>query len=297
MATTKKEASLTTYVGHDRAPLALTYEDQVELLSIETPPGYIKQRQGRGGRTFDYVEANYVQGRLNATFRFKWDVEIIERVVDTKGNQIAMWIRLTVHFIDGSVVKKDAWGSAEIKRNRDGGDMVDLADDLKAAQSDGIKKAASMLGICWDVYSGYSKSNGKAQPAKATAERDPLDNNEPEPIIDVNEEDESEGEDIADMASNPDEHIAEVNTLVDKIRHAIAAESIDYNAFKNYLYRTQDNAQPKRTLVGKKFGNLSLTEGRLEDLKVLLDKIDVSIKKFREQGVPQEAEDEQPSLC
>ena len=295
MAATK-ENSLTTYVGHEKAALALTYEDQVNLLSIETPPHYIKQREGRGGRTFDYVEANYVQGRLNATFRFKWDVEIIERVVDTKGNQIAMWIRLTVYFIDGSVVKKDAWGSAEIKRKQGDGGMVDLADDLKAAQSDGIKKAASMLGICWDVYSGYSKTNDKAQQAKPATKRDPLDDSEPEPIIDVNAETEPNGDDLADLASGPEPDLAELNTLVDKIRHAVDAEHLEYPAFKVYLGRIQDNMEPPRMFVGKKFGNLALTEGKLEDLKVLDEKIDTVIAKFKELNTPQETTGEQPSL-
>lgn len=48
--------------------------------------------------------------------------------------------------------------------------MVDFADDLKSAESDGIKKAASMLGICWDVYAGLTTSGKKGKKIKATEE-------------------------------------------------------------------------------------------------------------------------------
>ncbi|GAG59938.1 unnamed protein product [marine sediment metagenome] len=45
--------------------------------------------------------------------------------------------------------------------------MVDFADDLKSAESDGIKKAASMLGICWDVYAGLTTTGKKGKKVKA----------------------------------------------------------------------------------------------------------------------------------
>lgn len=149
-------------VSDDKIKIAEDVYAQVELLSRQTPAKFIKQRKGRGG-TFDYVETNYVLARLNATFMFDWDNEVIEQIIDKENDQIATKIRLIVRFADGKEVKKDAWGGSEIKRWKENKKIMDLANDLKASESDAIKKAASMLGICWDVYSGMTK-NSKSKP-------------------------------------------------------------------------------------------------------------------------------------
>ena len=164
---TTKQVALEIYVGEEKMSVAQTVKAQINYLSMLTPEKYIMQRKGRGNLTLDYVETNYVIGRLNATFFFNWDSEIIEQIIDKDNNQIAMKVRLTVRFANGNEVKKDAWGGSAIKFS--GTKMIDLADDLKSAESDGIKKAASMLGICWDVYSGLTGS-GKKKKSKAISE-------------------------------------------------------------------------------------------------------------------------------
>ena len=160
---TKKPEALEIYVGEDKMALAKSVADQVKMLSVPTPQKYIMQRKGRGNLLLDYVETNYVMGLLNAIFKFDWDSEIIEQIVDKDEGQIAMKVRITVRFADGKVVTKTAWGGSDIKRMKQDKKMVDFADDLKSAESDGIKKAASMLGICWDVYSGLTTSGKKKQ--------------------------------------------------------------------------------------------------------------------------------------
>lgn len=159
-ATTK---SLQIYVGQDKMSVARTVNKQIEMLSMLTPEKYIMQRPGPGGIVLDYVETNYVIGRLNATFMFNWDAEIIQQIIDRDNNQIAVKVRLTVRFANEQEVKKDAWGGSSIKFSKDN-KMMDLANDLKSAESDGIKKAASMIGICWDVYSGLA--SGKERQSK-----------------------------------------------------------------------------------------------------------------------------------
>ncbi len=157
----KKAQALEIYVGEDKMALAQNVATQVKMLSLPTPQKYIMQRKGRGNLLLDYVETNYVIGLLNAIFKFDWDCEIIEQIVDKDEGQIAMKVRLTVRFADGKLVTKTAWGGSDIKRIKGDTRMVDFADDLKSAESDGIKKAASMLGICWDVYSGLTPSGKK----------------------------------------------------------------------------------------------------------------------------------------
>ena len=158
---TKKTKLPAIRVSDDKIKIAETVQAQIELLSAPTPQKFIKRRKGRGGMSFDYVETNYVLARLNATFMFDWDNEIIEQIIDKDENQVATKIRLIVRFANGKEVKKDAWGGSEIKRIRETKKIMDLASDLKASESDAIKKAASMLGVCWDVYSGMTK-NGKS---------------------------------------------------------------------------------------------------------------------------------------
>jgi len=178
----KKAANKSTpqiYVGQDKVSIARTVNAQINYLAMPTPLKYIMQRKGRGGLVLDYVETNYVIGRLNATFMFDWDSEIIQQIIDHEHNQIAMKIRLTVRFANEKEVKKDAWGGSDIKWSQDKTKMIDLADDLKSAESDGIKKAASMLGICWDVYAGLissvEKKEGKKEESDGFTEYRPED--------------------------------------------------------------------------------------------------------------------------
>lgn len=175
MTETKKKKKATPqtlqiYVGEDKVTVAQTVKAQVFYLSLPTPEKYIMQRKGRGNLVLDYVETNYVIGRLNAAFMFDWDTEIIEQIIDKENNQIAMKVRLTARFADGKEVKKDAWGGSTIKRLKESKEIMDFANDLKSAESDAIKKAASMIGICWDVYAGLTSSGKKGKKTKATEE-------------------------------------------------------------------------------------------------------------------------------
>lgn len=172
-----KEKALSVYVGEDKIDLAiqdLITSKQVELLASKTPQKYIRKRQGRGGKEFDYVEINYVIAKLNAIFGFNWDAETLKWEIGK--NQVWVQVRLTVRLKNGTEIRKDAFGGSDVKRARGNGEVIDIADDLKSAQSDAIKKAASMLGVAWDVYSGITKSaNGKKEEA-ASPGKEPADN-------------------------------------------------------------------------------------------------------------------------
>jgi len=166
MTEAKKKSDIQiVHVGKDKMPLAVTgmaTAEQVKALASMTPECYIQKREGRGGKLFDYVNINYVIAMLNAIFGFNWSVEIIDKEIGK--TQVYVHLRLKVRFGDGTEVSKDAFGGSDVKRKKGGGDVIDIADDLKSAQSDATKKAASMLGIAWDVYSGVTKAkngNGK----------------------------------------------------------------------------------------------------------------------------------------
>ncbi len=122
---------------------------QLDFISQKTPAKYIKSRPGPGGISLSYVEVGYVINMLNEVFGWDWDFQILDQQV----GKTQVWVRgeLTVRAKNHRIVKGQ-YGGAAIKINRTSGEPVSVADDLKAAASDCLKKCASMLGIAGDIY-------------------------------------------------------------------------------------------------------------------------------------------------
>jgi len=116
-----------------------------ELLENPFPEHLIRSRPGSHGKALSYVEGHEYVQRLNDAFDADWSFEIVEhRILD---GEVVVLGRLIA---DG--VQKAAFGGTQIKRNRDTGEPVSLADDLKAAATDALKKACSLLGIGLHLY-------------------------------------------------------------------------------------------------------------------------------------------------
>lgn len=261
--TKKSEKALQIYVGDQLQPLAIqdiVTEKQINLLASPTPDKFIKQREGRGGRTFDYVEGHYVVAVLNAVFGFNWDDTVVEKIVNESAKQIAMLVRLTVRFANGQAVTKEGWGGSDIKYTK--GDIpkiIDLADDLKSAHTDALKKAASYLGVAWDVYSGQTG-------LVASSSGDTSGKSDSRAGEDKGVEPPAESG-IEDMATNPEEEIDEAKKLGDEIKSALTAKTLDPKDFKLWLSTIQNDMGKK--FVGLHFGNPSFREGEIKDLKFL----------------------------
>lgn len=157
-------------VGHEekRQLLAQTLtEAQVDFLLQRTPPHEIKERQGRGGQRFSYVEHGYVTERLNLVFGFNWDFEVEDKQM--LDDEVIVSAKLTVRTPGGQTIVKSQFGGAEIKRHASGprsGRPLSVADDYKAAASDALKKCASLLGIGLDLY-------GRDRPYEIEADQTP----------------------------------------------------------------------------------------------------------------------------
>ncbi len=128
-----------------------------ELLTKPFPPEAIRQRQGQGGKTLNYVEAHAVVARLNEASDFGWSFEVVRHEV--LADEVIVLGKLT---IDG--VTKMAFGGSGVTRDQSGKD-VSLADDLKAAASDCIKKCASLFGIGLELYGGAAAAPAQAHTA------------------------------------------------------------------------------------------------------------------------------------
>jgi hypothetical protein len=107
----------------------------LETLTKAFEQNQIKKRPGSFGRTLEYVPANEVIKRLIEAGA--WNCRIVKEVISD--DEVAVLIELE---IDGS--KRQQWGGKQRKG-------VSLADALKAATSDGIKKAATLFGVALDL--------------------------------------------------------------------------------------------------------------------------------------------------
>ena len=116
-----------------------------ELLERPFDKALLKTRKGTFGKPFSYVEGVEYIRRLNDAFESAWSFDVTEhQVLDT---EVIVLGRLTA-----SEVTKTAFGGSKITVNREG-EVVSIADDLKAAATDALKKASSLLGVGLHLYS------------------------------------------------------------------------------------------------------------------------------------------------
>ncbi|MBX3203581.1 MAG: hypothetical protein KF764_00870 [Labilithrix sp.] len=129
-----------------------------DVLCRPFAPEQIKQREGQGGKMLNYIEAHAVVARLNeACGEDGWSFEIVEhKILD---EEVIVVAKLTA-----GTVTKMAFGGSSVTRSRDGLPMS-IADDLKAAGSDALKKAASLLGVGLHLYGGTGAPAAQARPA------------------------------------------------------------------------------------------------------------------------------------
>lgn len=112
----------------------------------------VKTRPGSFGENLSYVEgAEYIK-RLNEAFDGAWSFEIVEYTIHE--HDVVVLGRL----VAGDVTKS-AFGGATIKGNLRTGETHGLADGLKAATTDALKKASTLLGLGLHLYSDLRKTS------------------------------------------------------------------------------------------------------------------------------------------
>jgi hypothetical protein len=122
----------------------------------------VKQRQGTFGNTLDYVEGHAVVARLNEAFEANWTFELSNHWILKETDEVLVLGKLTAEGIT-----KMAFGSMQISRNEDTKAIISLGDDLKAASTDALKKAASLLGVGLYLYSNPKNKTGEAPPKES----------------------------------------------------------------------------------------------------------------------------------
>ena len=129
-----------------------------ELLEKPFEPAQIKRRQGRNG-LLDYIEGHSVVHRLNQALDGAWSFEIAQHEV----REDEVWVlgKLTAEGIT-----KMQFGVSQVTREKNGGALVSLGDDLKAAATDSLKKCATFLGVGLHLYAD-KPLNGRGAAARA----------------------------------------------------------------------------------------------------------------------------------
>ena len=130
-----------------------------ELLEKPFDPNQIKQREGNFGKMLDYVEGHQIIQRLNDAFDANWSFAILKDKILQETDEVVVIGELRA----GDIVKTQ-FGSSRITRAKTG-EMVSLADDSKAAATDALKKAATLLGVGLHLYSNNGNSL-KRQPTQ-----------------------------------------------------------------------------------------------------------------------------------
>jgi hypothetical protein len=126
-----------------------------EILEKPFGPEQIKQREGNFGKILDYIEGHTVIQRLNDAFDADWSFTITHHEIMQETDEVIVIGQLNA----GGIVKSQ-FGSSRITRAKETGDIISLADDLKAAATDALKKAATLFGVGLHLYRNELPSGG-----------------------------------------------------------------------------------------------------------------------------------------
>jgi hypothetical protein len=137
-------------------------------LTGKTPKSAIQQREARGGKMVDFVNAYYMTRQATLITGGRWSHETIdERARPNWDNPVELGtkVKITIYDKQGNAYVHTAWGSKDVARYAEKKDkqgkilnpdqankIISLYDDMKAAETDAIKKALSYFGIADDIY-------------------------------------------------------------------------------------------------------------------------------------------------
>ena len=123
----------------------------IDALAQPFPPETLKQRKGNFGQTLDYVDAATVIQRLNEALEGRWSFTVLDYRIDP--DEVIVKGELKV---DAEV--RQQFGGSSVTRKQQSGETVSIADDLKAATADCLKKCASSFGVGLYLYGGKPAS-------------------------------------------------------------------------------------------------------------------------------------------
>ena len=142
----KKNGELVTYNKKELAAGRKAITDKHKhVSSLTTPSPYVKKKQG-----MDYVEYSYMREIADKEFPgWSWTIEKTEVL----GSEAYVVHGRLKWFDEGIWRQGDMCAAHRIQKKRGVDEFVDIGNDVKAANTDCIKKAFNMyMNICDDVY-------------------------------------------------------------------------------------------------------------------------------------------------
>ncbi|MHC1569737.1 MAG: Rad52/Rad22 family DNA repair protein [Candidatus Syntropharchaeales archaeon] len=124
-----------------------------ELIEKEFEQDKIKTRKGKSGAMLSYVETPEYIRRLNQVFDYNWSFEIVDDRIE--GDFVIVKGKLTAEGIT-----KMQYGTSQVTKSKDDGELIAIGDDFKAAASDCLKKCASLFGIGLHLYNSAPEVSG-----------------------------------------------------------------------------------------------------------------------------------------
>ena len=141
-----KNGELVTYDKKELAAVRKAITDKHKHVSeLKTPGPYINKKQG-----MDYVEYSYMREVADKQFPgWSWTIEKTEVL----GSEAYVVHGRLKWFDEGIWRQGDMCAAHRIQKKRGVDEFVDIGNDVKAANTDCIKKAFNMyMNICDDVY-------------------------------------------------------------------------------------------------------------------------------------------------
>jgi hypothetical protein len=116
--------------------------------------------------------------RLNEGFDHDWSFELTRREI--LGDQILVEVKLTA-----AGLIKTGLGGAAITRSEDNKTVISLADDIKMAEADALKRACRLMGIGGELYATEQDDGGiisNPPPANGNHRQDGPHSQPPSPL-------------------------------------------------------------------------------------------------------------------
>lgn len=131
-----------------------------DVIKRDIPDELIKQRKG-GGQTLSYISGNTAIDLLNEAFDYMWSWEVLKEWIQESLDKQTKYDngpvpqppvahvlgKLTVYAENGTPIVKTGYGSKTII-----GGASEQESVFKAAGTDALKKAASLIGIGLELY-------------------------------------------------------------------------------------------------------------------------------------------------
>lgn len=157
--TQNEELKFFTEIGFADIKNPSITKEQFNLIVEPTPKNEIElKKDTETAFRYKTVKGSYIKKRLNLIFGWNWDFNIINKEHYPLSSEVVVHGRLTIRSGSFTIIKEQ-FGKHLVSSkttslgNRTTSAAFNIGNGFKSAATDALKKCASEIGICWDIYS------------------------------------------------------------------------------------------------------------------------------------------------